>query len=204
MPLCPVNQRMPRRSNVAVFRFAYSGQAGSGNRRPRCVRGVDADDRVQPAVGDPAAPSGPTITPCGDEPHRAGRVGRRPSPGPAGRARRVPGPCTRPSRRRGCDVVRMRPGGHGVLPYGEPLGSRGQAAPRSRERGEQECGDCELRNTRARHHARRVAAGEAWVTVVPWRSRPRRGPGSSSSRRGHAGTSARVSPRSFRCSASRG
>ena len=31
-PLCPVNQRVPRRSNVAVLRFAYL-EVGSGKRR---------------------------------------------------------------------------------------------------------------------------------------------------------------------------
>ena len=52
-PLWPVNQRTPRRSNVAVFRFADAPARGKriapDPPRPR----VDAHDRVQAAVRDP-------------------------------------------------------------------------------------------------------------------------------------------------------
>src|SRR5688500_15116361 len=68
MPLWPVNQRTPRRSNVAVFRFAQPAVAGSGNRRTRFVRGSTRTIALRPLSVIHAAPSGPTITPCGDEP----------------------------------------------------------------------------------------------------------------------------------------
>ena len=52
MPLCPVNQRTPRLSNVAVFRFAYAlRRQREASDLPRA--GVDAHDRVEAAVRDP-------------------------------------------------------------------------------------------------------------------------------------------------------
>src|SRR5918994_2564983 len=58
---------MPRRSNVAVFRFAYR-EVGSGKRRTRCVRASTRTIAFNPLSVTQAAPSGPTITPCGDDP----------------------------------------------------------------------------------------------------------------------------------------
>ena len=67
MPLCPVNQRTPRLSNVAVFRFAYA-LPGSGKRRTFRVRGSTRTIALRPPSVIHGAPSGPTMTPCGADP----------------------------------------------------------------------------------------------------------------------------------------
>ena len=77
---------------------------------------VDAHDRVQPAVGDPRAPSGPTITPCGAEPSPSGTCVVLPV---AGSSRPSSPECcavyqTRPVGR-GRDVVRVRARRHRIL-----------------------------------------------------------------------------------------
>src|ERR671919_1662106 len=68
MPFCPVNQRTPRRSNVAVFRLAPLARVGRGNRRTFSVRGSTRTIAFRPPSEIQGAPSGPTITPCGAEP----------------------------------------------------------------------------------------------------------------------------------------
>ena len=100
MPLCPVNQRIPRLSNVAVLRFALPVEGGQPVAAKGRATGLDPDDRVEPAVGHPRGAVGPD-----DDAVRRGPVAERdlrrpcPSPGRAGRACPSPGPCTRPSRR---------------------------------------------------------------------------------------------------------
>src|SRR5919201_911778 len=72
MPLWPVNQRTPRASNVAVFRFAKLLRLGSGKRRMRRVRGSTRTIALRPPSVIHGAPSGPTITPCGADPAPSG------------------------------------------------------------------------------------------------------------------------------------
>ena len=120
MPVWPVNQRMPSASKAAVLRFAPRAVGGSGKAVTSSVVGVDPDDRVQAAVGDP----GVAVRPGDDAvrrraARRAGWSGR-----PGGRVEvaeravvlaRVPDAAVR----RGRDVVRMRAGGDIELPDGE-------------------------------------------------------------------------------------
>jgi hypothetical protein len=68
MPLCPVNQRMPRRSNAAVLRFAYPLPSGRGKTFTSSVAGSTRTIALRPPSVTHGAPSGPTMTPCGLEP----------------------------------------------------------------------------------------------------------------------------------------
>src|SRR4051812_41351104 len=68
MPFWPVNQRMPRVSNAAVLRLAFGRLAGSGKRLTSEVVGSTRRMAFRPPSVTHAAPSGPTITPCGAEP----------------------------------------------------------------------------------------------------------------------------------------
>jgi hypothetical protein len=85
-PDWPVNHSRPRRSNVAVLRFAPARSPGNGNRRTRSERASTRTIAFSPPSVTHAARSGPTITPCGAEPDPSGtrltrpvRGSRRPS-----------------------------------------------------------------------------------------------------------------------------
>ena len=117
MPVWPVNQRMPSASKTAVFRFAPRAVGGEREGRDLVGVGVDADDRVQAAVGDP----GVAVRP-GDDAMGRGPVTERDGPDAPGRGvevaeravvlARVPDAAVR--RRR--DVVGMRAGDDVELP----------------------------------------------------------------------------------------
>src|SRR2546430_3071600 len=68
MPLCPVNQRMPPRSNVAVLRFAPGRSLGNGKTVISSVNGSTRTMALSPPSVIQGAPSGPTMTPWGAEP----------------------------------------------------------------------------------------------------------------------------------------
>src|SRR2546430_13253879 len=65
MPLCPVNQRMPPRSNVAVLRFAPGRSLGNGKTVISSVDGSTRTIAFSPPSVIQGAPSGPTMTPWG-------------------------------------------------------------------------------------------------------------------------------------------
>src|SRR5205823_8179437 len=65
MPLCPVDQRTPPRSNVAVLRFAPGLFLGNGKTLISCVDGSTRKMAFSPPSVIQGAPSGPTMTPCG-------------------------------------------------------------------------------------------------------------------------------------------
>src|SRR2546425_1887916 len=67
-PACPVNQRAPVLSKVAVLRFAFPRPAGSGYRVTSFVLGSTRTIAFWPPSVIQGAPSGPTMTPCGAEP----------------------------------------------------------------------------------------------------------------------------------------
>ncbi len=67
-PLCPVNQRSPSRSKVALLRFAYGVPAGSANTRTARSGQPTRTIAFWPPSVSHAAWSGPSITPCGAEP----------------------------------------------------------------------------------------------------------------------------------------
>ena len=72
MPFCPVNQRIPRLSNVAVLRFALPIEGGSRKPRKAVVPGSTRTIALSPPSVTHAAPSGPTMTPCGADPSPSG------------------------------------------------------------------------------------------------------------------------------------
>src|SRR5438094_9185741 len=65
MPLCPVNQRTPPRSNVAVLRFAPGLFLGNGKTLISSLPGSTRTIAFNPPSVIQGAPSGPTMTPCG-------------------------------------------------------------------------------------------------------------------------------------------
>ena len=137
MPLCPVNQRMPWRSKVAVFRLASGDDAGSGKRRTRRVFGSTRTIAFSPPSVIHGAPSGPTMTPCGAEPVSEGGVprlaGLRVEPAElAGSLRRVPDASV--ARRR--DIVRAASRRDGILADGGRCGRARSIRRGTRESGE--------------------------------------------------------------------
>ena len=115
MPFCPVNQRIPRLSNVAVLRFALPVEGAAGSRERRWCR-VDSDDRVEPAVGHPRGAVGPDDDAVRRRPVAERDLRRLPRRRvePAELARRLGRVPDRPVGRRR-DVVWVRARGHGVL-----------------------------------------------------------------------------------------
>ena len=119
-------------SNVAVLRFALPVEAGSRKPLKADVPGSTRTIAFSPPSVTQAAPSGPTMTPCGAEPSPSGISvvcpGRRVEPSePAGVLGRVP---DRPVGG-GRDVVRVRSGGNRVLVDAEADGGRrGRSAQR--------------------------------------------------------------------------
>ncbi len=126
MPVWPVNQRMPSVSKTAVFRLAPGRSLGEREGRDLVGVGIDPDDRVQAAVGDP----GVAVRP-GDDAVGRGPGTERDRPDVSGRgvevAERavvlagVPDAAVR----RGRDVVRMRAGHDVELPDLEGDGGPG-------------------------------------------------------------------------------
>src|SRR5215510_13466249 len=113
MPLWPVNQRIPRRSNVAVFRFAQPLDSGSGKRSTSSVAGSTRTMAFSPPSVTHAAPSGPTITPCGAEPSPSGTCVVLPVAG-----------SSRPSSPVNCAVYQTEPSGAGATSCGcDPAGT---------------------------------------------------------------------------------
>src|SRR5215204_7223085 len=79
IPFCPVNHTTPSGSIVAVLRLAFAPASGqTANSR------VSASTRTMafnPVSVTHAAPSGPTMTPCGEEPSPSGIVSIAPDTG---------------------------------------------------------------------------------------------------------------------------
>ena len=67
MPVCPVNQMRPLPSKAAVLRLAAAREAGSGQAFTSLLMGSTRTMAFCPPSVTQAAPSGPTITPCGAE-----------------------------------------------------------------------------------------------------------------------------------------
>ena len=120
MPVWPVNQRMPSRIEDGGVEVRAAPVAGQREDRDLVGVGIDPDDRVQAAVGDP----GVAVRP-GDDAVRRGPGTERDRPDVAGRRvevaeravvlARVPDAAVG----RGRDVVRMRAGHDVELPDGE-------------------------------------------------------------------------------------
>src|SRR4026209_2540720 len=68
MPPCPVNQRIPILSKLAVFRFTLPEFSGNGNTVTFLVIGSTLTIALSPPSVIQGNPCGPTITPCGAEP----------------------------------------------------------------------------------------------------------------------------------------
>src|SRR5918996_2528544 len=81
MPDWPVNHKIPRRSKAAVLRLAPARPVGNGNRLTSLVDPSTRTMALSPESVTHAAPSGPTITPCGAEPAPSGTSVVRPVAG---------------------------------------------------------------------------------------------------------------------------
>src|SRR5262249_49640486 len=78
-PACPVNQSTPLPSKVAVLRLAL--RPGSGNTFTLSSAGSTRTIAFLPPSVTQAAPSRPTITPCGAGPRPSRTTGDSPLPG---------------------------------------------------------------------------------------------------------------------------
>ena len=67
-----MNHNVPARSKTAVFRLAFGRPDGRGNDRIWSVAGSTRTIASRPLSVIQAAPSGPVMTPCGDEPAPSG------------------------------------------------------------------------------------------------------------------------------------
>ena len=72
MPACPVNQMRPLPSNAGVLRLAPARSLGSGQVLTSLLAGSTRTMALSPLSVTQAAPSGPTMTPCGAEPCPSG------------------------------------------------------------------------------------------------------------------------------------
>ncbi len=104
---------MPFLSKAAVLRFVYAVPAGSGNFFTAFVAGSTRTMAFWPPSVTQAAPSGPTITPCGAEPMPSAMCSVLPVFG-----------SRRPSSPLRCAVYQTVPSGAGATSWGcEPFGT---------------------------------------------------------------------------------
>src|SRR5438067_12370075 len=104
---------MPDVSNTGVLRLAFGNSFGSGNTLTALVFGSTRTIAFSPPSVTQAAPSGPTMTPCGAEPLPSGTRCTSPLVG-----------SSRPSSPAACAVYQTVPSGAGATSWGaDPAGT---------------------------------------------------------------------------------